>query len=90
MSRTPPAGRSAPYRKAIAAGILGALGTAAVGVQAAATDSSITGAEWGTIGIAFVTALASTLGVYATTNKPAAAPPTTYQPGGPTRGGPTR
>ena len=65
------------YAKAIAAAILGAAGTAAVAIQAAVTDGSITSAEWATIGIAFLTALASTAGVYATANKPAAHGPTT-------------
>ena len=57
------------YAKAIAAALLGALGTAAVAIQSAVTDGSITSAEWATIGIAALTTLASTAGVYATTNK---------------------
>jgi len=83
MSRpAPAAGGAGTYRKAIAAGVLGALGTAALAVQAAVTDSSITSAEWASIGIVFVTALASTFGVYAVSNRPAPPPPTTYQGGG--------
>jgi len=54
----------APYRKTIAAVVVGAIGWATLVTQSA--SSAITSGEW----IAGATALATALGVYTVANKP--------------------
>jgi hypothetical protein len=63
------------YAKAIAAAVIGALGTAAIALQAFVSDDSITSSEWVKVAIAFVTALASTAGVYGVANRSAVKAP---------------